>query len=194
MEIRDDIINKYKYILYNFFNQKRITDEDMRQDFLLKFYKLLENFSHLKNNSIEAYLRSSLVKILDRYWYDVFKSKKIDMKCYAKLNKEELKQWEIGLAIEKTFHTKDNGDIKIDEQLTREFVKLLSLRQQELIALIFYEGYTFKNASIRMGSTKQNISKMWNRIQYMFNNCIILDFGPDNNSKLMKIGKKNDKV
>lgn len=184
MNVRQDIIDKYKHILYNFFNQHRITDQDIRQDLLLKYYKIVENFDHLKNNSIEAYIGSSLKKIWKRYWFDFYKKENINMKLYSSLNEEEKKQWELAISIDKSFHP---GNEPSCPEIIISFISLLTLRQQELIALVFYKGFNFKEAAVRMGSTKQNISKMWNNIQYMFKNFIVVDFGSQNSQKLMKL-------
>ena len=186
MNVRQDIIEKYKYILYNFFNQHRIHDEDIRQDFLLKYYKLLENFDYLKAVPIEAYLRTSLNKILKRYWMDFYRNNKIDEKYYEELSPEGKRQWELGLSIDRTFHSEEeeeSGSILF----VKSFMKLLTLRQQELIAHVFYNGLNFKEASVKMGSTKQNVSKMWNKIQFKFKNHVIIDFGSKDSHKLMKV-------
>jgi len=175
MNVRQDIIDKYKYILYNFFNQHRISDEDIRQNFLLKFYKLLENFSKMDGISIEAYLRSSLKLILKRYWMDFYMKNRINIKYYEELSPDEKRQWELGITMDRILHAdeEESGSITF----VKHFIKLLTLRQQELIALIFYEGLNFKEASVRMGSTKQNISKMWSKIQHKFRTQYVVDFG-----------------
>ena len=184
-------IKPYLYILHSFFNQHRISDQDIRQEFRIKFYKCYENYRVMSGTPIEVYLRKGLRTIKKRYWYDAYK-KHINIKLYSELNKGEQREWEIALAIDKMTRSFEPDNITQEQDspeilFIKSFIPLLTWRQQELIHHLFYEGLTFKEIGVKMGSTRQNVSKIWDRIKDKFNNHIVVDFGTTDSHKLLNV-------
>ncbi len=175
-------IKKYKYILYDFFCQHNIADEDVRQYFKTKFYKCFDRYKKMDGIPIECYLKKCLKLIKKGFHADYMRKNRINLEYYSNLSIEEKKEWEVGRAIDKRFYMPEDS---YDVIFAKAFIKLLSFRQQELIRHLFWNCLTFKEAAVRMGSTKQNISNMWRRIKDKFTNCVIIDFGSDESNKLL---------
>ncbi len=175
-------IKKYDCILYCFLCQHNIADEDVRQDFRIKFYKCFDRYRKMDGIPIEGYLKKSLKLIKKGFHADYMRKNRIDMKYYSTLSIEEKKEWEVGISIDKRFYMPEDSPEVI---FAKAFIKLLSFRQQELVRHLFWNCLTFKESAVRMGSTKQNISNMWRRIKDKFTNCVIIDFGSDDSNKLL---------
>ncbi len=189
--MNDDQFKEYSYVLYAFLCRKRVSDEAVRQDFTIEFCKCFDRYKRMEGIPLGAYLSKCLNKIWKNYNYNYMKKNRIDMKYYSSLSIEEKKEWEIGVAIDKRFYMPEDS---YEVMFAKAFIKTLSFRQQELVKLLFWGQLTYKEASDRMGTTKQNVSNLWSRIKEKFNkcakNCVIIDFGSEDSHKLLDLKKQ----
>jgi len=182
-------IKEYKHVLYSFFNQYGICDQEERDSYQSKFYSLLNNYRKMDGIKIEKYLKKGLTKIKKHYWSDKLKKNKIDMKYYSQLSETEKKEWDIALAIDSI---SGDGEVVTDKKHIKIilFIECLKDREKRFIYLLFYKKLNIREISKEMGSSLDNMYRLWERIKYKhINNDILIDF-PNNKISLVKTGNK----
>lgn len=146
-ELHKMYANSMQSVIFNILNDEEVTEEVL-QDVFLKAWKKSHSYQPSKGKIFTWLLNIARHAAIDKLRSKGFKKAKLRIECTTILTNH---------------HSHDNLDLKVNAIGLRGFIDQLEHKYKDLINLLYFQGYTHKEAAKEMqmpiGTIKTNSRK-----------------------------------
>ena len=173
---------KYFYVLTDFYQHKKIWNEELRSYLLQKFVESIRNF--IPYIPISAYLKNVLIQAYKWYWIDKFRQPYNKEILFSELGDDDQA---VAQRLDQLLSPPcDHNSHKMNpiwETYVRLVYKALTWKQQQFVYYRFYQELSYCQIAEMMGISRQNAYRMWGRIKKRFHGSAFFDFREEGKEK-----------